>query len=257
MSALSQGPVGNRDMDRFWLKVDLGDWDACWPWKASRHPDGYGQFVLAGRPVGAHRVAYGIVQDRWPEGIRISHHCGNLSCVNPAHLSPATATRQRRSRSTATRPIEVANVDEDRFWSKVDVGDWDACWHWKAAKLTGGYGSFWLSGHNVGAHRVAFTLVHGPIPHELCICHHCDNPPCVNPAHLFPGTHEDNQADKVRKKRHARGLNHGAARLSFDIVEEIRALAASSTKQTVLAARFGVSRSAIHAIVTHQNWRSS
>ena len=255
MTAPLRNAISRRDLERFWVKVQVGGWDACWPWKASTHPDGYGQFVLGGRPVGAHRVAYAIIHNQWPGQFRISHRCGNPACVNPAHLLPEQSVRRVRSPIPAGRSITPTISDEERFWSKVTLGAWNDCWPWTASLRTGGYGSFWISQGNVGAHRVAFTLVHGPIPDDLCICHLCDNPPCVNPAHLFAGSHEDNQADKIRKKRHARGVNHGASRISFDIAAEIRELSARGVKQTVLADRFEVSRAAIHSILTNRVWR--
>ncbi|MBI5315856.1 MAG: HNH endonuclease [Nitrospirae bacterium] len=88
----------------------------------------------------------------------------------------------------------------DRFWSKVAKGPPEDCWLWMGARLLTGYGVFSLGGSD-GAHRVAWMLTHGPIPPGRHICHHCDNPPCCNPAHLFCGTHLDNMRDRDRKGR--------------------------------------------------------
>lgn len=87
-----------------------------------------------------------------------------------------------------------------RFWPKVDkAGD---CWIWKASKRRKGYGQFQLNGTMVSAHRVAWQIEHGEIPAGLLVCHHCDNPSCVRPDHLFLGTNSDNQKDAGAKKRH-------------------------------------------------------
>jgi len=100
----------------------------------------------------------------------------------------------------------------DRLWARVVRGAPDACWEWQGATDKDGYGRIGRGGRgapNNPAHRVAFEISRGPIPYGLLVCHHCDNPPCCNPAHLFLGTHQDNQADKVAKGRQARGSTAG------------------------------------------------
>ena len=79
--------------------------------------------------------------------------------------------------------------------------DISGCWLWLGAVDAAGYGDFWFGGTNVGAHRVAWTLFMGEIPAGRFVCHHCDRPPCVNPAHLFVGTHGDNMRDASQKGR--------------------------------------------------------
>ncbi len=101
-----------------------------------------------------------------------------------------------------------------RFWAKVDVGTVDECWLWTAIVDRHGYGrTRWDSRRYVGAHRVSWEIEHGPIPDGLCVLHHCDVPNCVNPGHLFLGTHSDNMRDMVAK---GRGRTPGTPRRQID-----------------------------------------
>jgi hypothetical protein len=89
-----------------------------------------------------------------------------------------------------------------KFWSRVDIPNREAlCWEWTAAKRRFGYGAMNIAGVQMGAHRIAWELFNGPIPDGLHACHHCDNPSCVNPSHIFLGTHADNMADRKAKGR--------------------------------------------------------
>jgi hypothetical protein len=90
---------------------------------------------------------------------------------------------------------------EEQFWEKVRKAPGDGCWEWIGPRARGGYGRFSTPSGMVGAHRFSWTLTHGSIPSTLLICHHCDNPPCVRPGHLFPGTAQDNVLDASRKGR--------------------------------------------------------
>lgn len=90
---------------------------------------------------------------------------------------------------------------EERFWSKVDVRGPDDCWTWKAATRAG-YGRFWDGSRLVNAQCFAWESEHGPMPEGKCGLHRCDNPPCCNPAHIFPGTKKENSLDMVVKGRH-------------------------------------------------------
>ena len=77
-----------------------------------------------------------------------------------------------------------------------------ACWRWRGAHNDAGYAQMWWNGKVHRAARIAYLLYVGTIPQGVYVCHSCDNPGCVNPAHLFPGTQSDNMKDSVRKGRH-------------------------------------------------------
>jgi hypothetical protein len=93
-----------------------------------------------------------------------------------------------------------------RFWAKVDRRSYAECWPWLGSTNGRGYGEFWRGGRKDKAHRVAWELWHGrPWPSKMHGCHRCDNPSCCNPAHIFPGTHQENLRDAENKGR----LDHG------------------------------------------------
>lgn len=90
-----------------------------------------------------------------------------------------------------------------RFWQFVTPAGDNDCWEWQGARMHG-YGCIRDGARNVQAHRLAWKMATGQrIPTGMVICHHCDNPPCVNAAHLFLGTPRDNVIDAVAKGRHS------------------------------------------------------
>lgn len=100
----------------------------------------------------------------------------------------------------------------ERFWEKVSIVEGDGCWEWKAARYSNGYGAFsWPvvdRRERALAHRASYELTYGTIPPGMLVCHHCDNPPCVRPDHLFLGTNSDNMRDASVKGRTLKGDRH-------------------------------------------------
>ena len=96
----------------------------------------------------------------------------------------------------------------ERFWSYVDTsGGDDACWLWKGQINHNGYGLFSIKGKKTIASRMAAIIALGPLPEGRIVCHHCDNPPCCNPNHLYFGTARDNMRDAIeRADRIERGV---------------------------------------------------
>lgn len=131
----------------------------------------------------------------------------------------------------------------------------DACWEWTAGKNWDGYGQVMLRPAGMFlAHRIMYYLATGKQPGLLCVCHTCDNPGCVNPAHLFLGTVADNMADKDAKGRLGPlgGVDNGHAKLTE---EQVLAIRASGETRHVLAARYGVTQVNISRIKTRKIWK--
>ena len=143
-------------------------------------------------------------------------------------------------------PMMNLNTSPDTFWDKVDKsGD---CWIWTGGKTPYGYGNTVKNGVRQ-AHRISYTLTYGEIPDGLFICHKCDNPPCVNPDHLFLGTHADNMADSARKGR--------AHKLHKNDVERILDILRCGVKQQPIADYFMVDRRTISKVKNNKYWRTS
>ena len=143
----------------------------------------------------------------------------------------------------------------ERFWAKV--GKSSGCWEWTAGCNSNGYGNLRDRGAGVqwGAHRLSWTLHFGAIPAGLYVCHHCDNPACVRPDHLFLGTNSENILDSVSKGRHrsapCRGANNGRAKLTLEQVGRIRADMRSGL---IIAREYGVHRSTVTDIRSGRRW---
>lgn len=148
-----------------------------------------------------------------------------------------------------------------RFWNKVDKKGPNDCWLWKANKINNKYGSFGIFNEkgqfrNTTAHRVSYLLKHGHIPNKFDICHTCDNPPCVNPKHLFSGSRKENMKDACTKGRMQKGEAHYKAKLTESQVIKIRNEHIPykfSFKK--LAKRYNVSYRTIRVIIERKAWK--
>jgi hypothetical protein len=177
----------------------------------------------------------------------------------------------RRSMPVRARPapltMHFTQEAIERFWSYVQKTD--GCWEWTGPKFQSGYGILTIKRKMHRAHRASVVLHGGEIPNAMVVMHKCDNPGCVRPEHLTVGTVEENNRDRDRKgrtargeqsgqrlhpERTARGSRQGLAKLTEDKVVELRRRAAGGEKLADLAIEFGVNKSTVSAAVSGQTW---
>ena len=174
--------------------------------------------------------------------------------------------------SLAKHVESVGRLDKVRFFSRFDIDQTTGCWNWTGTiNSRQGYGRLCFNGLERLAHRVSWVIHFGQIPSGLHVLHKCDNTRCVNPAHLFTGSHHDNMDDMNRKGRgrHPSGDDHpqhtnprlvlrgeacGSAKLTARQVAEIRSLI-GTIPQTRIAQMFGVSKCCINAIKAGRAWK--
>lgn len=179
---------------------------------------------------------------------------GHRSC-RVCHREREAAKRALIPKPPKLSPLESATK---RFWAKVEKSE--GCWRYGTAKR---YGSIQYDGVAWPAHRFSYLLHFGVDPGGLFVCHHCDNPQCVRPDHLFLGTPADNSADMARKGRARnagkhpnlpRGERHTNAKLDDDKVREMRRLREEGWEYRALAAEFGVTPRAAWLAVNGGTW---
>jgi len=239
--------------DRFWSKVNKTE--TCWLWTASKNQSGFGLFGTEKRSNGtmrmecAHRFSWQLHYGPIPEGARVVHICpsgSNPACVNPEHL-------QLHTEADEPRPYGPRRSFDEVFWDNVHKTP--DCWLWTAGKTNGGYGKLTTYERVTKlAHRISWEIHFGEVPEGLCVLHHCDNPSCVRPDHLFLGTLNDNKQDCVVKERHSRGEKVNTSKLTEEQVKEIRQACAQGANKSELAKRYGVDRSSIFRIARGETW---
>lgn len=159
------------------------------------------------------------------------------------------------------KPIDIDKITDGvkvRFWSKVKKTD--GCWLWVGgARNPAGYGQFKFNGKQIAAHRFSYAVTHNDDPQGFVICHHCDNPQCVNPDHIYKGTATDNAADRENRGRSNRpvGENRSDTKLTNAQVLRMRELY-SNGEQSIygLSSKFGVVAQNVHEIVTGKLYKS-
>lgn len=137
---------------------------------------------------------------------------------------------------------------EVRFWSKAIILDGDSCWLWNGAVSGNGYGLFTIRRRNISAHKASYVMVFGEVPDGLILRHSCNVRICVNPRHLNPGTHRENEQDKIDAGRKPRGNACSGVKIRDEEIGVVLNRLKSGDSQSSIARDYGVSQALIWKI---------
>ena len=272
---------------RFGANVKPLDLESCWEYGGTIRAGLRGQIRDGRRVKLAHRVSFELAHGYGSaDGLDVCHRCDNPICVNPVHLwlgsrreNPHDMRRKGRGNwqvggigatavsftdaelseaelvvarwSSAIERARDENNPFDQFWLRVDKRGERDCWEWRGG-FGGEYGIYSWNGVVVRASRFSWELANGvQFPRGLMACHTCDNPPCVNPKHLYAGTSVDNAGDITVRGRRPKAAKRGRERklkMSESDCELAKAELVVGANVKAIAARFGVSEGVISEI---------
>ncbi len=188
----------------------------------------------------------------------ISAQCNIKSCDRAPRASGMCNMHYERKRiygKTSFSEREMNNfLDKDTFHMNYVLDPKTGCWNWSRFKYKG-YGEFNHQRKKYRAHRFSYELFREKVPEGMIVCHSCDNPACVNPDHLFVGTHSDNNADMNKKGRQAKGSTQANSKLSESDILRVREEFKKGTSGKNIALMFNVSVSVISCIKLGKTWR--
>lgn len=195
-----------------------------------------------------------------PKSTKVIRSCEVCKKTYLIKASAAARGRGRFCSRTCLGNGHTVKPLAERFWAKVVKTN--GCWFW-SGNHRNGRPQFRFprqtKNSSTNASRVAWELTNGAIPNGLLVCHNCpggDNPACVNPAHMFLGTQRDNREDASRKGQLCCGERHPNTKFSDQVVRLIRQrYAAGDVTQKQLAIEYGVTGTAIHRIISRENWK--
>lgn len=150
-------------------------------------------------------------------------------------------------------PAEFPPATREKFWANVNRnGSTLNCWVWHGTRNDTGYGVFRFNGRIFIASRLSWMLAHGRYPSDRYVCHHCDNPPCVNPTHLFLGTPDENSKDAIKKGRFLSREFHPRNRLPAN--EVLSSMRRSGLTYARIGALFGVTADRVRRRARQEGW---
>lgn len=199
--------------------------------------NGYGRLRIPAKGKrSAHVLAWECVHGPRSEGFMIRHTCGNKLCINVQHMVLL--------KNSTRGPKNDIEWILDRLKRGIIINPTTGCWEWQGLKTPNAYGKFRIGKHHVSAHRMMWECVYGETQ-GLWVLHKCDNPCCINPDHLFLGTHMDNMQDRTIKNRAGVKLN----------VKAVRDIRTSKLSPKELAKKYKVTVSSIYAIFKRRSWK--
>ena len=193
-----------------------------------------------------------------PSGQKACKACGEIKPFTEYYAGGGGTWAGKCKACWGVRYIKPIDTRE-RF--KRFVSTSENCWLWNGSQDKDGYGYFKMRFpfYLKGAHRVSWYLHTGLDPRGVCICHHCDNPSCVNPSHLYAGDHASNARDKVERGRCWNGIQkcerNARARLNWQKVDQARAWHREGVSRQEIARRLSVGPTTVFALLTNRTWR--
>lgn len=181
--------------------------------------------------------------------------CQAILCENITFKSDKYC-RKHRARMSRNGCLELKTVRE-RLEENYLVNEKNGCWEWMGMINKAGYGRITIKQKKYLVHRAAYQEFIGLTPNNLLVCHKCDNPKCINPDHLFLGTHKDNGEDKTKKGRAPsfKGSKNPSAKLKEKDVKNIRKMHSKGIPSKILAIKFNINVVQINNIIRYASWK--
>lgn len=171
--------------------------------------------------------------------------------------------KQKYDKYKLTHPLKGRPSCEELFLKHIELIPFTDCWVWTGSLTRHGYGSVCCKGYTL-AHRLSYFLHYNINPEKMFVCHKCDNKMCVNPDHLFLGTHQDNMIDMANKGRALDGEKHPKSKITYKDAENIRKeyvpgsnpRARDGVSAAKLAKKYGITRSVVLDIVKNKRFKT-